>query len=392
MKILYGSGNVLVSKYLTQGSSTQITGFVSALEQAGHSILVDLSGNENVYPKIKTKKWLKWIKAHISLSWLVYEVLQILNNRNIKNRLNEIKLEEIDLLWQRYELFTTAYSDFANTSNIPNVLFFDAPLIIERQQFGHLWLKRLAIKVLRYNVKKADLIVAISQPVAEYIREYVGIQNLPIHIMPNGFPAHILNVDSDEVDKIKKRYFGDFNGVVIGFVGSIKPWHKVEYLIQVAFQLSQERDDFRVLIVGDGAELFKQKNLVHQLELDKYVKFTGSIPFEKIGNYLHVLDIGVMPDSNLYGSPMKIPEYMACKVAVVAPNLPPIVELCQHEETALLFSKDDIDEFYNAVRKLLDDTDLRCRLRNNAYELAMIEYSWESRIKQLNSKFIQVLF
>lgn len=384
MRIYYASGNILVSPAALQGAATQIEGFTSALTEAGHTVTVDLCGDRVLYPHMKNRPWLKWIKENVGISWLAYEGMQMLNNWRVARRLRRLNRGDFDLLWQRYELFTTAYSRWAERAGIPSALFFDAPLLVEREQYGRLWLKRRAIAVLRHNVARSDLLVAISRPVAEHVRSTVGDPDLPIHIMPNGFPTQIAEADSEEVERIRKRYFGPFSGPIIGFVGSIKPWHRVDYLIEAAAVLARQRTDFRVLIVGDGPDLPKQRELIARLGLSDIVKTTGMIPFRHIAPYLHGMDIGVMPDSNLYGSPMKISEYMAGGAAVVAPDIQPIRELCEHGKTGMLFPKGSVPALTECLRALLARPEGLARLKANARHHALTTCSWQARVAQLH--------
>jgi glycosyltransferase involved in cell wall biosynthesis len=368
---------------LVQGSSTQILGFTQALERHGHSVTIDLSGDQIFYPKVKTAVWMKWIKTRLPVSWLLYELVQILNNQKISYRLNDKNFHNYDLLWQRYELFTTAYSVIAQQAKIPQVLFFDAPLISERESFGHLWLKRRAIKVLKRNVTLADLVVAISDPVANYVRKYIKDEDLFVHIMPNGFSSHILKTNQIKIDTLRYKYFGDFSGPIVGFVGSIKPWHRVDYLLRVTSCLIQARTDFRVLIVGDGPDLTRQQQIVKELGISSYVKFVGRIAFSEIADYLKLMDMGVMPDSNTYGSPMKITEYMASGAAVIAPRLKPIEALCTDGQEGLLFTKDDLSSLHDAINLLLDNKEFLYSLGRNAKRRALEEHSWGARIRQI---------
>ncbi len=383
MKILYGSGNILVSNISGGGASTQIIGFVQAMERAGHQIETDISGEQNLYPHIRSKKWLEWIRKRVPFSWLAYETLQVLNNRRIRERLEQLDLSTFDLLWQRYELFTTAYTETARTVGLPCVFFVDAPLILERETYSHLWLKNLARQCLKKNVERSDLVIAVTESIADHIRQQINQPELEIHVIPNGFSTHILKVDPEAVNSIRKQYFGSFNGKIIGFVGSPTIWHRLDYLVQAVYSLSQQRDDFRVLIVGDGPDLPAEIKLVEERGLGDRVKFTHQINFDDIAPYLHVLDIGVMPDSNLYGSPMKITEYMACGAVVVAPNLPPIAELCTDRINSLLFPKDDVAALYVCLYRLLDSESLLELLRQRAKTKALESYSWDARVKQI---------
>jgi glycosyltransferase involved in cell wall biosynthesis len=385
MNILYGSGNLLVSSQAVHGhgSATQIAGFISTLRKRGHSVVIDASTFNKEYSKIRGKIWLQWIKQKFPPSWLFYEMLQISNNRKILQRFYIFELQEYDILWQRYELFTSAYSELAREAHLPNVLFVDAPLILERKRYGHLWLESRAVEVLRRNVALADLVVTISDPVRDYIRKYIKTKPSEIYVMPNGFSEHILDVDEEEVITLRKEIFGDFSGTIIGFAGYIKRWQSLDYLLKVVSNLFQSRDDFRVLILGEGPELETQKQLANDLGISDRVKFMGNIPFFKIAPYINLFDIGIMANSNLYGSPMKIAEYMACGAVVVAPKLKPIEALCADGKEGILFEKDDLSSLQDALVTLLDNVELRKQMGQNAKTRAIEEHSWNARIKDL---------
>jgi glycosyltransferase involved in cell wall biosynthesis len=287
-----------------------------------------------------------------------------------------------DLLWQRYELLTTAYAEMANAVNIANVFFIDAPLILERQEYARLWLKKWAFKAFKKNLDLADLIVVVSGVTADYIRQYIQ-QADKVYVMSNGYTENLLEATPEAIQTVRHEYFGEFSGKIIGFVGSPMLWHRLDYLVLAAQHLSQHRQDFRVLIVGEGPDSPKQRALVEELGLQSIIKFTGNIPFSGIAPYLHALDIGVMPSSNSYGSPMKIIEYMVSGAVVVAPNLAPITELCAHDIDGLLFPKDEVDALCTHLETLLDNESLLSRLRENARVKALLNYSWEERIRKL---------
>ena len=391
MKLLYGSGNLLVSTTLGGGAATQIVGFINNLEKAGHQVDLDVSGINSAYSHVRSSGWLNWIRSNVPLSWLGYEAAQIINNKRIEKRLNTTNLRKYDFLWQRYELFTTAYAEAAWRSNLRHVFFVDAPMIIERQIYSHLWLQGLAIKALRRNLELSSLILAVSDEIRDYIHNYVKDPELEVKVVPNGFSEHLLNSTDAEAILIRQQYFPNFNGVIIGFVGSPKIWHRVDYLLQAVKRLAEERDDFRVLIVGNGPDVPNLKTIVKNEGLEHLVRFTGQIPFQDIAPYLHAIDIGVMPDSNLYGSPMKIAEYMACEAAVIAPDLPPIADFCTHEREGLLFSKDDVQGLYNSILRLINSPELRAELQQNGRDRAINNYSWTARISIIEELLYQTL-
>ncbi len=84
--------------------------------------------------------------------------------------------------------------------------------------------------------------------------------------------------------------------------------------------------------------------------------FTGSLPREKVVEYLDASDILVsphipMPDgSRFFGSPTKLFEYMAMGKGIVASRLEQLAEVLEHDQTALLVTPGNVEELAEAIR------------------------------------------
>ena len=77
--------------------------------------------------------------------------------------------------------------------------------------------------------------------------------------------------------------------------------------------------------------------------------FTGSLPSDKVAEYLDASDILVsphipMPDgSRFFGSPTKLFEYMAMGKAIVASRLEQLAEVLEHDRTAWLVTPGNVE-------------------------------------------------
>ncbi len=76
---------------------------------------------------------------------------------------------------------------------------------------------------------------------------------------------------------------------------------------------------------------------VHDKALQSHFVFTGRVPHADIPEYIAAMDYGVLPESNAYGSPMKLIESMAMGVPLVAPDLGPVQEVVADNETGWIF-------------------------------------------------------
>jgi glycosyltransferase involved in cell wall biosynthesis len=78
------------------------------------------------------------------------------------------------------------------------------------------------------------------------------------------------------------------------------------------------------------------KKQVDKLGLREQVLFTGNVSFLDVKDYMALFSVGVMPKYNGYGSPVKIFEYGAMGLPVIAPNNGPVNDVMLNSETGLL--------------------------------------------------------
>ena len=165
---------------------------------------------------------------------------------------------------------------------------------------------------------------------------------------------------------VRQRLGIPFDAVVVGFVGILRPWHGVELLLEAFSQIEHSLGDVFLLIVGDGPSQTELEQLAQSLGLANKVIFTGRIPHRQVADYLAAFDIAVSPRATFYASPMKILEYMATGLAVIAPHMPNLQDLISDGVDGILFKAEDAHELANSLATLVKDQALRIRLGENA--------------------------
>jgi hypothetical protein len=98
---------------------------------------------------------------------------------------------------------------------------------------------------------------------------------------------------------------------------------------------------------------------------------------------LAACDIGVLPESNEYGQPMKLLEYAAAGLAIVAPDLPPVRAIIDDGVTGLLFPPGDVTGLTRALDRLLRDRAMRTRLGTQARSRIAAAAGWDQRGREL---------
>jgi glycosyltransferase involved in cell wall biosynthesis len=136
-----------------------------------------------------------------------------------------------------------------------------------------------------------------------------------------------------------------------------------------------------LLIVGDGQELEKLRELVIDLELEDHVILPGRVPFEDVQRYYSLIDIAVFPRKPLpvteMVSPMKPFEAMAMEKAIIVSSVGALEEVVIDGETGVIFEKGNIDSLVEALARTVNDPELCARLGKNAREWVVANRTWD---------------
>jgi glycosyltransferase involved in cell wall biosynthesis len=124
-----------------------------------------------------------------------------------------------------------------------------------------------------------------------------------------------------------------------------------------------------------------------ELGLREQAVFTGTLPHEDVPAVIRQFDIALAPypalDHAFYFSPLKLFEYMACGVPVVAANCGQIADVIRDGETGLLHAPGDLDALAAACDRLLDSAKLRFALGQSAAAHIRAGYTWTHNARRV---------
>jgi glycosyltransferase involved in cell wall biosynthesis len=185
-------------------------------------------------------------------------------------------------------------------------------------------------------------------------------------------------------------------GTVAVFAGAFRAWHGAIHLADALRDLqARGRTDIGAVFIGDGPELPRVRDAAAGLS---NVVFSGAIPHTQMPACLAACDIGVAPFDlaahppltlGFYWSPLKIFEYMAAGLPVVAPAAARIPTLVAHEREGLLYDSASRTGLADALARLTDPA-LRDRLGVAARERAVRDYSWAVHCRALDNAIRRV--
>jgi glycosyltransferase involved in cell wall biosynthesis len=226
--------------------------------------------------------------------------------------------------------------------------------------------------------------------VSEVLREELADRGIPadrIRVNPNAVdPDHFYPGRAREAGRKNLHVAPD--EVLIGFAGSFSLWHGIEILERAIVRLLNDpsRSRLRFVLMGNGLLHGEMRSALAAYEKTGKVIFTGSLPSEKVAEYLDASDILVsphipMPDgSRFFGSPTKLFEYMAMGKGIVASRLEQLAEVLEHDRTGWLVTPGDVEELTEAIRRLALDPAKREALGMAARRAAVERHSWARNV------------
>ena len=122
----------------------------------------------------------------------------------------------------------------------------------------------------------------------------------------------------------------------------------------------------RLVVVGDSPRLAETATRVRRMGLSERVRFVGSLHHRDVVRSLPAFDIMVLPGTSSFSSPLKLHEWMAAGLAIVAADQPNLREILEHDRNCLLAEAGDSGALAAAISTLAADPGRRVRLGERA--------------------------
>jgi glycosyltransferase involved in cell wall biosynthesis len=284
-----------------------------------------------------------------------------------------------DLVYERYSLWSFAAMEYARRMGIPGLLEVNAPLIAEHTMTRRLLDAEAAERVADRVFAAAHALLPVSTQVATYLAQFPGASGR-VHVVRNGVNVERVHPG---IPAARSRRPGE---LTIGFVGTLKPWHGLETLVEAFARLHRAAPETRLLIVGTGPEEERLVRQLEQFDILQAVHLTGGVAPSEIPALLTSMDIAVAPApplADFYFSPLKLFEYMAAALPVVAARIGQIAEVIHDGVDGLLFAPGDAAALSASLDRLRRDPVLRTRIGAAARETIRRSHSWNHTIDRI---------
>jgi glycosyltransferase involved in cell wall biosynthesis len=179
-----------------------------------------------------------------------------------------------------------------------------------------------------------------------------GLDGARLEVVPNPAPGAQPAEPRDEL----RRALG-LDGPALAFAGRLTAAKSLE----VAFRALAELDGVTLLVAGDGEERARLERLAHELGVEGRVRVLGAQNRDEVLRVFKAADAAVL-SSRWENFPHVLVEALAVGTPVVASAVGGVPEIVQDGLNGLLVPAGDAAALAAALRRLLDDGELRGRL------------------------------
>jgi glycosyltransferase involved in cell wall biosynthesis len=291
---------------------------------------------------------------------------------------------DLVFVWQRHEPFCVAGVEASAALDRPLVIFVPAPVQWEARQWGIRrpgWARLFEFVAERPALMAADVVACGSELVADVVSGF-GVPADRILVTPSGVDVETFKPypHRDET----RRALGLEGRFVVGWSGSFRRFHGLELAVEAVAALHAAVPDVVLLLLGDGPQRPHVQALCRDLGVPAV--FTGTVPHDEMPRYLSAMDVALLLKPSVgefHYSPLKLWEYLACGVPVVAPCVGQPAALLTDGVDALLVEPDDVKAVAAAIARLADEPALRASLSAEGRRHVLDRRSWDLQLQRV---------
>ncbi|MGB5822466.1 MAG: glycosyltransferase [Proteocatella sp.] len=219
-----------------------------------------------------------------------------------------------------------------------------------------------------------DVIVTMNRQDNEIARKYKLYKKAVYNI--NGMGVDYSNIPDREMQEkyrkeIRAKYNIRKNDFVMSYAAEFSDRKNQKMLIDAMQNLSE---DAVLILMGDGANYQKCKELSKEIGVENRVMFTGFT--KEVYKYYSASDCSVSA-SRIEGLPFNIMEALAIGLPVITSNVKGHEDLISNGYNGYLYDYDDVSGFCDFINKIKDDEGLKFEMSKNSI-LESQKYSMEN--------------
>lgn len=329
--------------------------------------------NKYPYEIFRYKSWWFPSKEGYSIGWPFKESLSY-----------DIINKNFDLLHSHAPLATSYYFRLVNRKKrIPTVLTYHTKYEYDiEKRVPTKWAKDFARRFILNNINSADEVWVTSNGSAESLRKlgYTGDYIL----MPNGCDMPRKDVDEKFISQIKRKHNIPEHVPVFIYAGRMIWYKNIKYVLEACRMLKQNGKDFRLIMLGFGADETAIKIRYKRLGISDKIIWVGKIlDREIIQQYYAASDLLLFP-STFDTNGLVVREAASCSTPALLIENSCAAEGIENNETGFL-CRENAKSIADTLLNIMDNQELLKYVGKNAQDKIYI--SWNEAVEKAYERY-----
>jgi glycosyltransferase involved in cell wall biosynthesis len=375
MKILYYS----TAYYSTHGGSNHSRAFVTYCRKHRYVTEIEVFPEQSGIIINRSEKKLKHFLKRIPIFQVIFFLRRnTFHLRSLKEKIKSFKPDvlhiRLDSNFLQIKRLRQDFPDIIISTEI-NATTFD-------ESFRNIAFKNNFRELEYRSLMYADFNFFVSGYLRQHIMKQIKIER--DFVVHNGVDLNLFSSNQTLVHVNNEREF------TFIYVGTLDYHKRMHILIEAFRQINLKFPNTRLIVIGDGPTKDELIESAKAMGIAHSIDFHGWIAHDKIPQYLLKSDIAVHHFAEEYMSPLKLFEYMAMGIPVIAPSTPSVKEIITDGVHAIL-TNGESDDIKQKMLKLINDKDLRLKIAEYGSKLVHDKYSWHHNVDFIISKFKALL-
>jgi glycosyltransferase involved in cell wall biosynthesis len=234
-----------------------------------------------------------------------------------------------------------------------------------------------------------DLIVTADDATAETFDS----NGVPVVTLYNFPPLELFRSDPDLESTLREEYKGR---VIVVCQGSMDKDRGLFHMIRAMKPLKMSISNILLLLIGLHEEPLRQmaNNLAAKLNVQDSIKVIPWVNHVHMASYMRISKLGLIPlqpvEKYKRNIPIKLFEYMACGIPVLAADLPPVAHYIRESGAGRVYDSTSIEALSTNVGQMLSDEQDWRRMSENGSRAVREKWNWEPMEERLLNVYANV--
>jgi len=226
-----------------------------------------------------------------------------------------------------------------------------------------------------------DLVIAPSSGMRDVLNK-LGV-TVDISVVPNGVNLKPFLEGTEVINRTQLGFTTD--DIILIYAGRLGPEKNLTFLLRSFNGAVQAYDNVKLVFVGDGPERDNLEDRMRLMGIEKHVRFTGMVPYDKIASYLRMAD-GFVTASVTEVHPLSVIEAMAAGLPILGIQSPGIGDTVDDGVSGFLSPDEDLAAYTAKMVRLITDRNCRQDMGEQARRISQM-YAIENTTQMMLSHY-----